>query len=79
MKGVWSIYSESNLFLFIDWIFAQIVFSVTDVTDVTDRLKEELKTAGLFSPLPPQIDSLHCLGLKVSHVGWSLYFQSFWQ
>lgn len=62
MKGVWSIYSESNLFLFIDWIFAQIVFSVTDVTDVTDRLKEELKTAGLFSPLPPQIGSLHCLG-----------------
>lgn len=38
---------------------SSVVFSVTDVTDVTDRLKEELKTVGLFSPLPLQIGSLH--------------------
>lgn len=64
MKGVWSIYSESILFLFIDRLLlkSSLVFSATDVSDVTDRLKEELKTAGLFSPSPLQIGSLHCLG-----------------
>lgn len=83
VKGVWSIYSESILFLFIDRLFAQTVYCLLCHRCVRCNRQTEgsnWKPLGYFHPCLYRLLLLTVLLLKVIHMRWILWrFQSFWQ
>lgn len=76
---MWSIYSESILFLFIDWLFAQTVYCLLCHRCVRCNRQTEgsnWKPLGYFHPCLYRLLLLTVLLLKVIHMRWILWHKS---